>query len=250
MAKQKGANAPDPTPDAADLADDLTPADLFGMAWSDAIFARDHATGTLPATSLDAIAVAYRKVPPSKRATLVAQLAAQGMADAMADPAKPDVSLMVAIGQAQQAIATATVRPEKVTADPAIALAALLDVLATATDVAIASVDTDTFDRVVALRDGDDRTVDADRVAKVIRAAGASKRGSSTGSTGGPRAAGRDLAPLILAAVTTGGGFLPIADVKRACDSSGGAIDNRHAKNNVPGVVAVERDGVRGFAIA
>ena len=86
---------------ASDEAENSTPeqdpADAFRAAWQHALDERDTATGAMPATAEDGVRVAFGSLPKGNiRQTLPATLQAETMATATEDPAKPDVSLMLA----------------------------------------------------------------------------------------------------------------------------------------------------------
>lgn len=255
--------APAPAPTAVEPTTETTQTDettdpvanLTAAYWN-AIDARDTVTGTIPAAPLDAVKVAYRAIERRRRGDVATRLGAEASAKMVGPDGTVDAGMAVAMGRL--AALFAEVNDERRTRerpphDPVPDVAGLLAALDHMRADMLGQL-TDDQRTLVDQHEPDDQSMATEqkaiaRLAPIVNRAlnGSKRRGTGEGRNGAPA---RNLADLVTEAVAGNDQPVMLATIAREHEVSTGALGNRWAKDNIPGVSCVEHDGRKAFAAA
>jgi hypothetical protein len=253
-ATEKSTGPAEPTP-AEESEGQQDPVAALTAAYTQAIDARDEATGVIPAVPLDAVRVAYREVSKRQRGNLVARLTGEAGRNVTSADGKVDTGLAVAVTLLSGVFAELNdqERPTPPPHDPVPGLAGILAALDQLRDEVLNGLSDDQRERVGQIDTGQDPAAQASAEA-TRTAVGKLKDRALNGRSrlrNGTRVPARVVGETIQAAVPKSGEPVTLAALAEETGVSPATLWSRWTANKTPGLVAVEDDkGRKAFKAA
>jgi hypothetical protein len=231
------------------------PAAVLTAAYTQAIDARDQATGVIPAVEVDAVRLAYGQVPKRQRGNLVARLAGEAGKNVTTADGQVDTGLAVAVATLSGLFAQVNEqeRPTPPPHDPVPAVAGVLAALDQARAEILEELSDEQRERVAlaeTLADPAAKAASEATLAAVQKQSARAFNGRSR-PRNGTRAPARVVGEKIQAVVKESKEPLTLSELAEQTGVSPATLWSRWTSDNTPGVVAFQDDqGRKAFRAA